>query len=338
MLKALGVAGVAAVGAAATGARRAETGLTTVATFDPPQLPENIAVTGDGTHYLSMAPTGEIWALTPGDDAAPESVASLPLPEDNPDATLLGVVPAEDEGALYACLNSRDPETHGVWRVPLDDGEPTLVAGTDPEETTVNGITTALGEGTLLVTDHQRGVVWRVTDEGDGGDAEVWLDSRLLVPSPYAALPVGVDGIAVGPDGDVWLDNLSFGSVLRVPVEGDSPGEPEVVAHTDALVGADGLTVDANGDVYVAVNLRNEVVRLPPEGEPEPETVVAGEILDFPSDVHFGTGGSERTLYFTNFAFGSARAEGQQADPSYMSVDLGTAEGTATPAGNASGD
>lgn len=331
MLKTLGVgaAGVAAIGVNGTVARQPQ--LATIATFDPPQLPENIAVGEDGTHYLSMATTGEIWELTPGDDVSPSSVASLPVPSDQQGPTLLGIVIASDDSALYACFNSGEADTHGVWRVPLDDGSPEAVATVDPNESTLNGITgDALEDGAFLVTDHQRGAIWRVSDDG----AEIWLESQLLVPNPYADLPVGVDGIAVGPDGDVWVDNLSFGSILRIPVESDgSAGEPAVFAYTEELVGADGLTVDSDGVIYVAVNVRNAVVRIDRDGRRE--TLVSGEILDFPSDVHLGrSDGTQRTLYFTNFALLSAGAEGRQAAPSYMSVDL---EQTGTTAGTPGG-
>ena len=336
VLQTLAAAAGAASAAGATATRDQQSPFepTTITTFDPPRLPENVAVGSDGTHYLSMAPIGEVWGLSPGGDVTPSAVASLPLARGNPNALLLGITNASD-GALYACLDSRDPETHGVWRVPLGDGgDPTLVASTNPQGSTLNGITgDALEDGAFLVTDHQRGRILRVTR---GGDVGVWLDSPLLDPNPYAATPIGVDGIDVGPDGAVWVDNLSFGSVLRIPVGSDgSAGTPEVFARSDALVGADGLTVDPAGDVYVAVNARDAIVRV--DGNGEPTTLVSGGVLDFPSDVHFGrTAETRRTLYVTNFALPAARAEGREANPSYVQIDLESVE-TATATGTATG-
>jgi sugar lactone lactonase YvrE len=334
---ALGLAG--ALGGTAAGVQQQgqPTTLSTIATFDPPQLPENIAVAGDWTHYLSMAASGEVWSLTPGDDASPSSIAALPRPE-GAGLTTLGIATSGDGSAVFVCHNTGDPETNGVWRVPVDDGaEPSQLAAIDPEGTTLNGITgDAFDDGTLLVTDHTRGAIWRVSSEGE---AEPWLVSPLLDPNPYEPVPVGVDGIAVGPDGDVWVDNLSFGSLVRIPVGGDgSAGEPSVVAYSDELFGADGMTVDSEGTIYVAVNQQNRVVRVEEQAGAEAdqgvtvETIVGGEVLDSPADVHLGAGGDEGTLYLCNAAFASAGVEGEVANPSYMSVDL---EAAGTPAGTA---
>lgn len=283
-----------------------------VADFEPPNLPENIATDAEGNIYVSMAPTHQIWQVPPEDEAS--SVASIG-PEDG-EGILLGVT-RTDDGTMYAALNSGVSETHGVWRVPAD-GSPELMASIPTAGTFPNGITHELLDDGVLVTDSTRGAIWRATDEG----AEPWYDSPFLDPNPYAASQIGINGIDVGPEGDLYAANLNFGAVLRIPVEDGTPRySPEVMVQSDDLTGADGIAVDDQRNVYVAVNAQNKVSRVTPDGEIE--TVVSGGQLDFPSDVHFGPGDDQSTLYVCNFAFLTFQTEGETANPSLMRIDLG---------------
>lgn len=283
-----------------------------VADLEPPELPENLAIDDDGNVYASLAVTGEIRQVGP--DGSESTVAQLDVGEEG---ILLGIT--VDDGVIHAALGSGEEETHGVWRVPVDEGgEPERMAALPPAESTPNGIIHHPDDSeTLLVSDHTGGAIWRVTSDG----AEPWVDDPLLDPDPYAEMGVGADGLAVHPDGDVFVDNLDFGGIVRVPVEDDgSAGEPEVFLQDDSLIGCDGLTFSEEGNLYVAVNAANEVVRVTPEQEVE--TVVSGGDLDFPADVHFGTT-EETSLYICNFAFGSFLAEDATANPSLMRIDVG---------------
>lgn len=302
----------------ATGGARAEV----VASFDPPYLPENIATDAQGNVYVSMAPAREVWRVPP--DGNPSSVASVG-PDDG-QGTLLGVTRADD-GTMYAALNSGVAATHGVWRVPTD-GSAELMASIPTDGTFPNGITDDLLDDGVVASDSSRGAIWRATDEG----AAVWFDSPLLDPNPYAANAIGVNGVDVGPDGDLYAANLSYGAIVRIPVGDDgTPGDsPTVVVQSDALVGADGIAVDDRRNVYVAVNAQDKISRVTPDGGVE--TVLAGGELAFPSDVHFGGGeGGQSTLYVCNFALPAFRAEDRTANPSLMRIDLGT--GTTTGGG-----
>ena len=298
--------------------------LQTVAEFEPPNLPENLATDGRGNVYVSMAPPREMWQVPPEGD--PSSVAQVG-PEDG-EGSLLGIA-RTDDGTTYAVLNSGVAETHGVWRIPAD-GSPERMASIPTEGTFPNGVTDDAVDDGVLVTDSLRGAVWRATSDG----ASVWFDDPLLDPNPYASNSLGANGIALGPEGAVYVANLSFGAVVRVPIGSDgSPGSPEVVVQSDQLVGADGITVADDRTVYVAVNAQNKISRVTPDGDVE--TVASGGDLAFPSDVHFGPGDDQSTLYVCNFSLPSFRAEDRQANPSLMRLDLGQAatteaEGTTT--------
>jgi sugar lactone lactonase YvrE len=282
-----------------------------VASFEPPNLPENITTDAEGNVYVSMAPPHGIWQVPP--DGEPSSVASIG-PDDG-EGILLGVT-RTDDGTMYTALNSGVSESHGVWRVPAD-GSPELMASIPTEGTFPNGINNDLLDDGVVVSDSARGAVWKATDEG----AEVWFDSPLLDPDPYAASAIGINGIDVGPGGDLYAANLNYGAIVRIPVQDGTPGDsPTVVVQSDDLIGADGIAVDDQRNVYVAVNSRNKVSRVTADGSVE--TVVSGGELAFPSDVHFGPDDDQSTLYVCNFAFPSFQAEDETANPSLMRIDI----------------
>ncbi|ELY98131.1 SMP-30/gluconolactonase/LRE family protein [Natrialba asiatica] len=261
------IAGVAPVAASETASDQTETSSDTdgdtgtdataepelVADLEPPALPENLALDDSGTVYLSLAVTGELLAVDP--DGNQESVAQFDVGEEG---SLLGIVAID--GTIYALVNSGDPETHGVWTVDIASGDTERMAELPAEETAPNGITVdPYTQDGFLVTDHLGGAIWRVTPD----DATVWVDDELLDPDPEAEGGVGADGIAINPDGDVYVDNLDYGRLVRVPVSEDgSSGELDLVAEEDSLVGADGMTFDSQGRLYVAVNARDAIVRV----------------------------------------------------------------------------
>jgi sugar lactone lactonase YvrE len=199
------------------------------------------------------------------------------------------------------------------------------MASIPTEGTFPNGVTHEAVEEGVLVTDSRKGAIWHATADG----AEVWFDHEVLDPNPDAG-NIGVNGIAVGPDGDLYVANLDYGAIVRIPVSEGSPGEPETVAEREDLTGADGVAVADDGTVYTAVNAADKVSRVTPDGTVE--TVAQGGELAFPSDVHFGPGDDQSTLYVCNFAFAAFQSEDETADPSLMRLDLGGAgeETTAT--------
>ncbi|QLG47972.1 SMP-30/gluconolactonase/LRE family protein [Natrinema halophilum] len=291
------------------------TNLVVVADFDPPSLPENLAIDDEGTVYLSMGPSGEIQAVK--SDGSQSSVATIDTGEQG---LLLGITILD--GVLYAVNASGQPETHGIWRVEIDEsGEPQRVVSLPAGESMPNGIIPDPSTSdALLVSDHLAGAIWRVSIDGE---AEPWVSDPLLEPNMGAQTPVGADGLAIHPDGDVYVDNLNAGSVMRVPIADDgSAGRVEQIVQDERLVGADGMTIDEEGTPYLAVNARNEVVRL--RDDQQIETVVSGAPLDFPADVHFGTTEPTSTsLYIANFAYGTFLRDESEAAPSLARIDVG---------------
>lgn len=287
-----------------------------VTEFEPPSLPENLAIDDKGNVYLSMAPTGEIRQITPDGDQS--TVAELDVGEEG----IVTGITINADGTLHVALASGNPDTHGIWEI-NPEGETEQLASLPANEAFPNGIIhDPYRAGALLVTDHLGGAVWRITSDGE---ANRWVDHPLFDPNPYAdpIERIGADGIAVHPDGDIFVNNFNFGGIVRIPVEqGGTAGTPEVYVQDDTLDGADGMTFDKEGNLYVAVYGQNQVVRITPNQETE--TIVSGGDLDNPSDVHFGRTEDEQTsMYLSNFAFRSFRAEGETANPSLMKFDVG---------------
>ena len=277
----------------------------------PDRVPENLAITADGTLYFGIT-AGEVWKLTPEqtqetgltlDDA--ERVATLP-------GNVAGVEVAPD-GTLYVA--SAAAAGTGVWRIP-PGGDPAFFAAVPPGDAGAGGgqvfPNDVLYDGArerLLVTESFGGRVYEVPlDATDPATAAaVWVDADSLDTETF-----GANGLTFGPGGDdavfVAVTRATdaagddVGRLVRVPVVRDgSAGDAETYLESGAIYGADGIT-SRGRCVYVAANSRNEVVRVTPGGETR--VVASGDDgLVFPSDVVFGTAPSQRgDLFVSNFA------------------------------------
>lgn len=167
-----------------------------------------------------MAPTGEVLRVSPRQvahagltKAVTALVASLPI--DGGDMLGIDVGP---DGPVYAALATSTPGTNVVLAV-ADGGSPSRLAAL-PTDPLPNGLLLEPARDRLLVTDSFGGTVREI--DADAGDASIWLDHPLLAPGSF----IGPNGLA-RPDGVVYVSNLDFGRVVRVPVQSDgSAGTP----------------------------------------------------------------------------------------------------------------
>jgi MYXO-CTERM domain-containing protein len=147
-----------------------------------------------------------------------------------------------------------------------------------------------LGDGSLLVSDYQQGVIWRVPP--GGGTAVVWLaDKRfdgeqfgtagLALTADRSALLVVQASSAGGGDG-----NPATGKVYSIPFgPGGSAGAMRRLWESRPLDAPDGIAVAASGDLYIALvsPSANAIVELGPDGR---------EISRYPGAPAAGTNGS----------------------------------------------
>lgn len=281
----------------------------TVVDFDPPDLPENLAIDDDGNVFMSMALTREIRKLPAGkttqtgfDKDDTDLVATL-----GTEGFVTGVAVDDDE-TLYAANPNFDPNTGStIWSVAPDGTTGALTSL--PDDAFPNGVLIDADRDRLLVSDSFRGDVWAI--DLDSGDATTWVADALLEPDDF----VGANGVAVSDD-VLYVANLDFGRIVRIPIDDDgSAGPATVFVEDNSLVGADGIAFHDQSSLYVAVNSLNAIRRVNAAGKIK--TVVSGHPLDFPADVAFGTRGKGR-LFVANFAFESAQAEPGEANPALL--------------------
>lgn len=283
--------------------------LTVIAPLDPSlgQLPESITADDAGDVYLSMS--NIVWKVHPDGRHAPAPFATLPVPADG--ATFSMGLKFGPDGYLYAGSASFNPanDASHVWRI-SPSGQVSEYAHLDP-----NGFPNDLAwddHGDLYVTDAWLGVVYKIDAPGH---ASVWLSDPLLDGDPahpaFGFHAFGVDGIAFDTNKkNLYLTNLDYGEILRVPIDkhGD-PGDVTVYAGDARLVGADGIAFDKDENLYVAANVQNQIAVVDRHGRVS--LAAQGGPLDGPSSLVFGTKGCDKkTLYVASFAIGSALGGG----------------------------
>ena len=141
------------------------------------------------------------------------------------------------------------------------------------------------------------------------------IDGRIyridLVTKEVTVLDRGLaftNGIALGPDGSIYANEMNTGMIYRYEIEDGRPGSQRQrfgnVLDPDwrgeAYRGPDGMAFDANGYLYCAVYGQGDVTVLDPSGEVVRRISTAGK---FPTNVAFGPN-DERRLYVTEMERG----------------------------------
>lgn len=268
--------------------------LTTVKTYATGESPESIAIDRFGNSFISVGNTIRKRTYT----GTESTFLTLPI-----SAFVLGVKVGPD-GCIYNASTSLDPTIPGafVWKT-CTAGAPTKYATLDasggPNDLVFDDA------GNLFVTDAFLGRVYKITPSKT---VSVWLSHPLLngnAAAPYLLFhAVGVDGIAFDEGKhNLYLGNLDYGRLLRVPVECDgSAGTPVVVATDTRLQGIDGIALDEEGTLFAAINGQDGLVSISPTGTIT--TLFTGAPLDGPASVAFGTRiGDRKTLYLVNGSF-----------------------------------
>ncbi|MFU1781681.1 SMP-30/gluconolactonase/LRE family protein [Haloarcula japonica] len=253
------------------------------------RVPENMALGPDGGLYFGIT-AGEVRRVP----AAETGATGLSLDDTEQIATLPGAIGVEaaPDGTVYVAVATQDDQA-GVWEVPPDgDAAQFVEIGGFP-----NDIHYDADRERLLVTESQSGVVYAVTTDGE---RSTWLDDDRLETESF-----GANGITRDAEGDIYVAVTrapeETGRLLRVPVESDgAAGEPSMFFEGGAIFGADGIT-SRGGDIYVAANSQNRVVRVTADGTTA-TVATADDGLVFPSDVLFGTGDQQESLFICNFA------------------------------------
>ncbi|HKT85414.1 MAG TPA: SMP-30/gluconolactonase/LRE family protein [Novosphingobium sp.] len=231
-------------------------------------------------------------------------------------AHLVGLA-VDGQDRLYVVLDTHDAPgkpRHGVWRINAD-GRAEFLASVPDVRGDVNQVTLDR-YGNIYLTDSTLGLIWKVAPGRTM--ASLWFQDKRILPAKLVgnpcnvpnALSWGVNGIAFGPDGDLFVSSGGQGTLLRVKIDprtGTPAQVSEFIHDCKRLTGMDQIAVDQAGAVYIARNFENQIVRVTPERKIE---VLATESdgLDIPANISFGPGNAtfgsvdqeRRFLYVTN--------------------------------------
>ena len=173
-------------------------------------------------------------------------------------------------------------------------------------------------DGALYMTDS--GILFE--DFAPGGQVrpdykEIDIDGRVyrinVATKAIQKLDTGIrftNGIAFGPDDNLYVNETVTGMVYRYQWKDDSVGPREDFGNVidpegpGGVVGPDGMKFGANGLLYVAVYGQKHVAVLAPDGAVFERIMTQGAM---PTNLAFGPPGSQR-IYVTEVEFGVMEA------------------------------
>ena len=216
-------------------------------------FPESVTSTKDGTLYAGSFNLGGVTKVAPG--GKPEQFIQ---PGAGGSRSVLGLLADEQGGFLYVCSNDitgfgvpGPGDTKGAWLKTFDlkSGAPKgSVALPDPKAL-CNDI--AVGsDGTAYVTDSFTPNVYSLKP---GGTAlEVFATDPMLGPAKDG---VGLDGIAFGSDGNLYVTSYIPAKLFKIAVKDGKAGAvselkpSRAIDHADAMrsFGGSLLLIEGNG-------------------------------------------------------------------------------------------
>jgi hypothetical protein len=202
--------------------------------------PESISAAPDGTLYVSSLASGGIARIKPG--------ASKAEPWIKPGAfdsrSTLGVLVDERSNLLWVCSNDMSGMgVPGPSSIPgsflkgfdLATGEGKVSAALPGSHNLCNDMTIA-ADSSLYLTNSRAPQILRL--KADRKELEVWLEDKQFDPPKDG---VGLDGIAIGGDGNIYLNTFTKGEFFRVEMREGRPGKVTRLATSRPLTLPDGL-------------------------------------------------------------------------------------------------
>jgi hypothetical protein len=202
-------------------------------------FPESLTSTKDGTLYAGSFNLGGVVKVTPG--GKPEQFIK---PGTNGSRSVLGVLADEKSGILYVCSNDitgfgvpGPGDAKGTWLKTFDlaTGAPKGSFAFKDEKSLCNDIVVG-SDGTAYSLK-------------PGGTAlEAWSTDPALAPAKDG---VGLDGIAVGADGNLYVTTFIPAKLFRIAVKDGKAGAVTELKPSRAIDHADAMR--AFGDSFLLI-------------------------------------------------------------------------------------
>ena len=268
---ALGLAGIClALGAGFASPARSEMGPVSV---PDKSFPESVTSTKDGTLYVGSFNNGGVTKVAPGGKAE-----QLVKPGANDSRSTLGVLADEKSGTLYVCSNDISGfgvpgpnDIKGAWLKTFDlkTGAPKGSFALADPKSLCNDIVVG-NDGTAFITDSFTPNIYGLKP---GGTAlEVWATDPALAPAKDG---VGLDGIALGSDGHLYVTTYIPAKLFRIAVKDGKAGEVTELKTSRPLDHADAMR--AFGDSFLVIEGAGKLDKVTVKGnEAQIETIQDG--------------------------------------------------------------
>jgi hypothetical protein len=196
----------------------------------------------------------------------------------NDSRSTLGVLADEKSGTLYVCSNdisgfgvAGPSDIKGAWLKTFDlatGGPKGSFALADPKSL-CNDIVVG-NDGTAYVTDSFTPNVYSL--KPSGAALEIWATNPALAPAKDG---VGLDGIAIGSDGHVYVNTYIPAKLFRIAVKDGKAGEVTELKTSRALDHADAMR--ASGDGFLLIEGAGKLDKVTVKGdEAQVETIMDG--------------------------------------------------------------
>ena len=238
--------------------------------------PESVSAGSDGTLYVGSPSVGGVWRIDPKSSAVEQWIK----PGAFGTRSLLGVLVDAKANRLFVCSN--DFSSSGipgpssvagsfVKGFDLATGEGKVSAALPGKAAICNDM--AVGpDGSLFITNSLEPQILRL--KPGSSELEVWLESPAFEQPPQGA--PGLDGIAFGADGNLYVNTFAPGGFFRVEVTDGKPGAVTKLEPSRQLKFPDGLR-SIGGQSFVMAEGGGSVDRITVNGDRvDVETIADG--------------------------------------------------------------
>jgi sugar lactone lactonase YvrE len=213
-------------------------------------FPESVTSTRDGTLYAGSFSLGGVVRIVPGGKVEP-----FIQPGAGGSRSTLGVLADEKSGILYACSNDiagvpSSGDTKGAWLKIFDLGSGALRSSfplPDPKSF-CNDIAIG-GDGTAYVSDSGAPNVYGL--KPGSAALEVFATDPVLAPAKDG---VGLDGIALGSDGNLYVTTFIPAALFKIAVTEGKAGAVTALKPSRPLDHADAMRAFGDGLLLIEGN------------------------------------------------------------------------------------